>query len=101
MQREGAEPDSTVADLADGKPVFLTAIDQEFPEPGRIDADHELRATAEGTPYRRTVHRDELLTVGDGIPVWLLTVGAAVAVIASAAYALTFRRLRRAAGPTA
>ncbi|MFC9582218.1 DUF2330 domain-containing protein [Streptomyces yangpuensis] len=90
-----------LADLADGKPVFLTAIEQEFPEPGRIDADHELRATPKDTPYRRAVYRDELLTVGDGIPVWLLTVGAAVAAIASAAYALTLRRLRRAAGPTA
>ncbi|MFJ7779181.1 DUF2330 domain-containing protein [Streptomyces yangpuensis] len=89
-----------LADLADGKPVFLTAIDQEFPEPGRIDADHELRATAKDTPYRRAVYRDELLTVGDGVPVWLLTVGAALAAIASAAYALALRRLRRAAGPT-
>ncbi len=90
-----------LAALADGKPVFLTAIDQEFPEPGRIDADHELRATPKDTPYRRTVYRNELLTVGDGIPVWLLTVGAAVAAIAATAYALTLRRLRRAAGPTA
>lgn len=68
-----------LAELAGDERVFLTALDQEFPEPGRIDADHELRATAEDTPYRRVVHDDELLTVADGVPVWLLTVLAALA----------------------
>ncbi|MET9323853.1 DUF2330 domain-containing protein [Streptomyces sp. NPDC003038] len=64
----------SLAELADGKRVFLTAIDQKFPEPSRIDGDHELRATAKDTPYRRTVYRDRLLTVGNDVPVWLLTV---------------------------
>ncbi|MEV6680073.1 DUF2330 domain-containing protein [Streptomyces erythrochromogenes] len=90
-----APEDGPLAALADGKPVFLTAIEQEFPEPGRIDADHELRTTPKDTPYRRAVYRDELLTVGDGIPVWLLTVTAAAAALASAAYARTRRRSRR------
>ncbi|WP_043192627.1 DUF2330 domain-containing protein [Streptomyces sp. NRRL F-2664] len=84
-----------LAALTDGEPVFLTALDQEFPDPGRIDGDHELRATPEDTPYRRTVYRDELLTVGDGTPVWLLTIGAAVAATASALYVLHLRRYRR------
>ncbi|MEU7726959.1 DUF2330 domain-containing protein [Streptomyces sp. NPDC040724] len=86
--------DGPIAELAGGKPVFLTAIDQEFPEPGRIDADHELRATAEDTAYRRVVYHNELLTVGDGIPVWLLTVSAVLAALAGSFFAL-FRRRRR------
>ncbi|WP_404961912.1 DUF2330 domain-containing protein [Streptomyces sp. 147326] len=86
--------DGPVAELAGGKAVFLTAIDQEFPEPARIDADHELRATAKDTPYRRAVYHDELLTVGDGIPVWLLTVSAVLAALAGSAFAVIRRRRR-------
>ncbi|MFE0577065.1 DUF2330 domain-containing protein [Streptomyces sp. NPDC058874] len=81
--------------LTDGKPMFLTAIEQEFPEPGRIDADHELRATPKDTPYRRVVHHDELLTVGSGIPVWLLTVAAAAAALAATVHARIRGRRRR------
>ncbi|OKK17736.1 hypothetical protein AMK16_21290 [Streptomyces sp. CB00455] len=84
--------DGPLAALAGAAPVFLTAIDQKFPVPGRIDADHELRATPADTPYHRTVYRDELLTVGDGIPVWLLTVSAAL--VALVASALTLIRLK-------
>lgn len=75
-------PRDSVAELTGGtRPVFLTAIEQEFPEPARIDGDHELRATAEDTPYRRAVYHDEITTVG-GVPAWLLTVaGAAVALV--------------------
>ncbi|MEV7520621.1 DUF2330 domain-containing protein [Streptomyces sp. NPDC091371] len=83
-----------LAELAGGKPVFLTAIEQEFPEPARIDADHELRATAKDTPYRRIVYRDQLLTVGGGVPVWLLSVVAAL--LALAAAVVVIRRRRRA-----
>ncbi|MGP3683833.1 DUF2330 domain-containing protein [Streptomyces sp. IBSNAI002] len=86
-----------LAELTGGKPVFLTAIDQRFPEPGRIDADHELRATAQDTPYRRVVYRDELLTLGDGIPVWLLTVSAALVAASASALVVLRRRRRRAA----
>lgn len=74
-----------------GQPVFLTAIDQEFPEPGRIDADHELRAAAADTPYRRVYYRDELLTVG-GIPVWLLVAAVALSALAVSAYTVVRRR---------
>ncbi|MEV7444416.1 DUF2330 domain-containing protein [Streptomyces sp. NPDC091204] len=86
--------DGPIAELAGGKPVFLTAIDQEFPEPGRIDADHELRATAKDTPYHRAVYHNELLTVGPGIPVWLLTVSAVLLALAGSCFALVRRRRR-------
>ncbi|MFJ6479020.1 DUF2330 domain-containing protein [Streptomyces sp. NPDC091682] len=89
--RPGTGP---LAELAGAESVFLTAIDQRFPEPGRIDADHELRATAEDTPYRRAIYHDELLTVG-GVPVWLLTLAAAVAVLTATSLAVLRVRGRR------
>lgn len=83
-----------LAELAGAEPVFLTAIDQRFPVPGRIDGDHELRATAEDTPYRRAIYHDRLLTVG-GVPVWLLTLGVvAVALTATAVVVLRIRDRR-------
>ncbi|NUK73900.1 DUF2330 domain-containing protein [Streptomyces lunaelactis] len=75
-----------------GGETFLTALDQEFPEPRRIDGDHELRAAAKDTPFRRVVYDDELLTAG-GFPVWVLTVGGGLAV--PAAVALRGLRARR------
>ncbi|MFD3538247.1 DUF2330 domain-containing protein [Streptomyces sp. NPDC058662] len=87
------EPGRPLAELAGRREVFLTALDQRFPEPGRIDADHELRATAADTPYRRVVYREELLTVGGGIPVWLLT--AAAALVAAGLSVLAGLRRRR------
>ncbi|MCX4524249.1 MULTISPECIES: DUF2330 domain-containing protein [unclassified Streptomyces] len=86
-------PRDGLAELTGGKPAFLTAIDQRFPDPGRIDGDHELRATAADTPYRRVVYRDRLLTVGDDIPVWLLTAGGGLLAVA-AAVGLRVRRAR-------
>ncbi|MFI9624515.1 DUF2330 domain-containing protein [Streptomyces sp. NPDC052042] len=59
--------------MTGGKPVFVTAIEQSFPRPERIDGDHELRAAGSDAPYRTLVYRNELLTVG-GIPAWLLSV---------------------------
>ncbi|WP_405496891.1 DUF2330 domain-containing protein [Streptomyces sp. NBC_00096] len=82
-------PTGQVAEFAGAAPVFLTAIDQDFPVPSRIDGDHELRATAGDTPYRRVEYTDELRTVG-GIPVWILTVTGALG-----AAALAVLRLRR------
>ncbi|WP_395360380.1 DUF2330 domain-containing protein [Streptomyces sp. YH02] len=67
-------PDGAVARLAGDRPVHLTVLEQEFPHPERIDDDHHLRAVAD-TPYRQVEYTDRLLTVGGGIPVWLLTVG--------------------------
>ncbi|WP_314241502.1 DUF2330 domain-containing protein [Streptomyces kutzneri] len=88
-----------LAELAGAEPVFLTAIDQRFPVPSRIDADHELRATAKDTPYRRAIYHDELLTVG-GVPVWLLTLAAAVAAVTASSVAVLRIRGRR-PGPAA
>ncbi|MCM9077636.1 MULTISPECIES: DUF2330 domain-containing protein [Streptomyces] len=86
--------DGPLADLAGAEPVFLTAVDQRFPVPSRIDADHELRATAKDTPYRRAIYHDKLLRVG-GVPLWLLTLGAAMVVLTAASVAVVRRRERR------
>ncbi|MGW6863718.1 DUF2330 domain-containing protein [Streptomyces sp. NPDC054904] len=86
-------PEGALAELAGTAPLFLTAIEQRFPRPERIDGDHELRATAEDTPYRRVVHHDELLTVGGGIPAWSLTVAGALIAVGAVA-ALLLRGLR-------
>ncbi|MCX4775800.1 DUF2330 domain-containing protein [Streptomyces sp. NBC_01264] len=86
-------PKGPVAEFAGTEPVFLTAIDQSFPVPSRIDGDHELRATAGDAPFRRVEYTDELLTAG-GVPVWILTIGA-VLVAAALAAVLTVPRLRR------
>ncbi|MGW6985312.1 DUF2330 domain-containing protein [Streptomyces sp. NPDC054932] len=83
-----------LAELAGAEPVFLTAIDQRFPVPGRIDGDHELRATAKDTPYRRVVYHGELLTVG-GVPVWLLTMAAVVVALTAASVVVLRIRDRR------
>ncbi|WP_405442773.1 DUF2330 domain-containing protein [Streptomyces avidinii] len=83
-----------LSELTGAEPVFLTAIDQRFPLPERIDADHELRATAADTPYRRVVYHDKLLTVG-GVPAWLLTVGAAAVALTVSAVAVLRIRGRR------
>lgn len=85
-------PTGPVAGLAGAAPVFLTAIDQSFPVPSRIDGDHELRTAASDTPYRRVEYNDELRTAG-GIPVWILTVAVAVAAVTLAGLGLG-RRLR-------
>ncbi|WP_254705530.1 DUF2330 domain-containing protein [Streptomyces vilmorinianum] len=86
------EPEGAVAELAGGGgQTYLTAIDQEFPFPERIDGDHELAAAAADTPYREVIHHDRLLTAG-GVPVWLLTV---VGVLAAVGTAVAVRARRR------
>ncbi|MBD3576940.1 MULTISPECIES: DUF2330 domain-containing protein [Streptomyces] len=104
----GAEPEVTfagrisprqpLASLTDGKEAFLTAIEQRFPQPARIDGDHELRATAADTPYRQVVYRDRLLKVG-GVPAWLPALGATLAATAAAAATRLRRRNARTAPP--
>ncbi len=84
-------------ELTGEKPVFLTAIEQSFPHPERIDGDHQLRASAADTPYRTKVYENQLLTVG-GIPVWVLSLLAAV-LVAAAAVLLVLRARRRGAVP--
>lgn len=84
-----------LAAMTGGKPVFVTAIEQWFPRPERIDGDHELRAAGADTPYRTLVYRNELLTVA-GIPAWLLSVlGAALLVVIAVVWGTRARRRRR------
>ncbi|AEN09734.1 MULTISPECIES: DUF2330 domain-containing protein [unclassified Streptomyces] len=93
---ERTVPDGAVAGLVGDGPAFLTAFDQYFPDPSRIDGDHELRAAAADTPYRTVRHRDELLAVG-GVPAWLLSVLAVL--LLAVARALRAVRRRRARPP--
>ncbi|MFF4346409.1 DUF2330 domain-containing protein [Streptomyces sp. NPDC001530] len=74
-----------LAPLATDGTDFLTALDQEFPQPSKIWGDHVLHRAASDATYRRVIYEDRLLRVG-GVPAWLLTVGgvlsAAVVVVA-------------------
>ncbi|MFE2866055.1 DUF2330 domain-containing protein [Embleya sp. NPDC059259] len=75
----------------DGKPAFLTALDQDFPTPATITDDHELLVAAHDKGYQRATYRDELLKVA-GIPVWLLSVLGALVVLLVAGLAWRRRR---------
>ncbi|MEU6930756.1 DUF2330 domain-containing protein [Streptomyces sp. NPDC046374] len=87
-------PDGAVAELTGRGPVFLTAVEQHFPVPARIDGDHTLVRSAADTPYRTVYYTDRLLTVG-GVPAWLLTVlGAALLTAAGALVAVRTRRAK-------
>ncbi|MYW64472.1 DUF2330 domain-containing protein [Streptomyces sp. SID8379] len=72
---------------------YLTAYTQEFGIPAAIGGDHELRRAAHDTPYRTIIWKNELLTVGPGMPVWLLTVLGTLA--AALAALLLVRRAHR------
>ncbi|MFI6102708.1 DUF2330 domain-containing protein [Streptomyces sp. NPDC051310] len=80
-----------------GARLFLTAVEQEFPEPGRIDGDHELRAANADTPYRQVVFHDRLLTIGGEVPVWLVTAVGVPAVASALLWGLRRRRAVRSA----
>ncbi|WP_049570741.1 DUF2330 domain-containing protein [Streptomyces sp. SBT349] len=86
------QPEGPLRDLAAGE-TFLTVIDQEFPDPSAIDADHTLERAAEDTEYRPVVFTDELRTWA-GVPAWIVTLLAA-ALLAAGATALALRRLAR------
>lgn len=88
-----------LAALAKGTP-YLTAVAQEFPRPSEISGDHELRRAAADTAYRQVIYEDRLLALA-GIPVWLLTVVGAVAVLNAVAVVLGVRwgRAHRASAP--
>ncbi|MFE9292241.1 DUF2330 domain-containing protein [Streptomyces niveus] len=83
-----------VGELTGGGRPFLTAIDQYFPQPERIDADHEFRATASDTPYRQ-IHYDDKLREFAGVPAWLVTVGGVFAVLILLVVATAVPRVRR------
>ncbi|MEU6976407.1 DUF2330 domain-containing protein [Streptomyces sp. NPDC046371] len=87
-------PDGAVAELTGRAPVFLTAVEQYFPVPARIDGDHTLVRAEADTPYQRVYYTDRLLTAG-GVPVWLLTVtGTVLLVVAGVLVAVRVRRTR-------
>ncbi|MDK0519257.1 DUF2330 domain-containing protein [Streptomyces sp. ML-6] len=88
-----------LAAMTGGKPVFLTAIEQSFPRPERIDGDHELRAADADTPYRTVVYTDRLLTVA-GIPAWVLALlGVVLAAVVVAVLLVRRSRGRRPVAP--
>ena len=86
-----------LAALAKGTP-FLTAVNQEFPDPSRITGDHLLRRTATDATFQQVIYEDHLSEVA-GIPAWLLTIGGTLAALATTAVLLTVRRSRRAVVP--
>lgn len=79
--------------LAKGTP-FLTAVNQEFPDPSRITGDHLLRRTATDAPFQQVIYEDRLTKIA-GVPAWLLTIAGGLAVLATAAVLLAVRRTRR------
>ncbi|MFI1655527.1 DUF2330 domain-containing protein [Streptomyces sp. NPDC020472] len=93
-------PEGAVAELAGDRPVRLTVLEQRFPHPERIDDDHHLRAVAD-TPYREVEYTDRLMTVGGGVPVWLLTVGGGLLLLVPCAVPLAVRGKRRRSGKDA
>lgn len=59
---------------------FVTALEQEFPEPSEISGDHRLREARSDEEYQRVNYRDTMLTWA-GIPAWIVTVTGAIAVV--------------------
>lgn len=101
--RVSASESPAVGELVgtDAGPAFLTAIDQYFPRPERIDADHELRATPSDTAYRQIDYDDELRMFA-GVPAWLATVGGVFVVLILLVVGTAVLRVRRrAAGSVA
>jgi hypothetical protein len=87
-------PAGALAALTAGDTDFLTAFDQEFPQPSRISGDHELVRAPTDAAYRRVVFTDALLMVG-GVPAWLVTVGAALTLVVAAVIVVVVVRGRR------
>lgn len=71
-----SRPAGGLRGLAAGAP-YLTAVGQEFPYPSRISDDHVLRRASSDTPFQQAVHEDRLREAA-GVPLWLLTAGAAL-----------------------
>ncbi|MEU1402343.1 DUF2330 domain-containing protein [Streptomyces sp. NPDC005728] len=91
------KPAGALGRLATGTP-YLTALNQQFPDPARISGDHELRRTAADTPVQQVVHEDRLREVA-GIPAWLLTVGGGLLLVVTAVVLVVVRRSRRPVAP--
>ncbi|WP_405618525.1 DUF2330 domain-containing protein [Streptomyces sp. NBC_01508] len=89
--RVSPEDAPALGELTGAGRTFLTAIDQHFPQPERIDADHELRATPSDTPYQQVYYDDELRMIA-GVPAWLATVGGVSMVLVVGGAVLRVRR---------
>ncbi|MFG2721059.1 DUF2330 domain-containing protein [Streptomyces sp. NPDC048416] len=88
-----AAPGGALGELTGHAPsVYVTALTQYFPRPAEISADHDIRRASSDTGFQQAWYSDQLMTVG-GVPAWLLTVGAVLAVLAGGG-ALTARRTR-------
>jgi hypothetical protein len=83
-----------LSELAGGGRTFLTAFDQSFPVPARINGDHELRPASSDSAFHKVEYDDELLRWG-GVPVWLVTVTAAVTAVVTAMVLVGRRRRAR------
>lgn len=92
--RVSADDSPALGELAGTGRTFLTAIDQRFPRPELIDADHELRATPSDTPYRQVYYDDELRMFA-GVPAWLATVGGVFVLLMLLVVATAVLRVRR------
>ncbi|WP_438294090.1 DUF2330 domain-containing protein [Streptomyces sp. HUAS TT7] len=88
-------PTGSLADLAGrDNPVYLTAMTQYFRHPDEITGDHELKPSANDTPFQQTRYTDELMTLG-GVPAWLSTVGGVLVVLGVGAGLAVRARVRR------
>ncbi|WP_405993629.1 DUF2330 domain-containing protein [Streptomyces sp. NBC_00986] len=86
-----------LAALAKGTP-FLTAVNQEFPDPTRITGDHLLRRTTTDATFQQVIYEDHLSKVA-GVPAWLLTIGGGLAALTTTGVLLAVRRSRRTRRP--
>ncbi|WP_051742074.1 DUF2330 domain-containing protein [Streptomyces xylophagus] len=86
-----------LAALAKGTP-FLTAVNQEFPDPSRITGDHLLSRTATDATFQQVIYEDHLRVVA-GVPAWLLTIVGGLAALVTTTALLAVRRSRRPAIP--
>ncbi|MER7834401.1 DUF2330 domain-containing protein [Streptomyces sp. NPDC096040] len=92
-----SRPTGDLRELAAGTP-YLTAIGQELPYPSRISDDHVLHRASSDTPFQQIVYQDRLREAA-GIPLWLLTVGAALLLVVTVTSLAAVRRSRRPAVP--
>ncbi|MGW7517520.1 DUF2330 domain-containing protein [Streptomyces sp. NPDC054796] len=86
----GEQP-GAVRKLAGGE-TYVTAVEQFFPRPQRISADHVLARAASDDEFQRVRYKGTLLRWG-GMPAWLVTVGGAL-VVPAAGTTLLVRRER-------
>jgi hypothetical protein len=90
-EQEGVQ--RPLSELA-GEETYLTAFDQSFPVPARINGDHELRPASSDSAFHKVEYDDELLRWG-GVPAWLVTVMAAVTAVVGAMVLVGRRRRAR------